>query len=291
MIDEFTQQMSGCFTRFEMLMYRRSRIVYQVQRLPSQQSRVFDNCIRHAQGLTAESCANSTNDLLRSLDSINSQCSSIARQFASVGEFDTDKLTRYLAGVLTRETGVAWLPVRYLLRAGSCRRPRVDAYGVIKADAVKTLPGIMDTMTLLDRKYGLPQLSSWVKYRETECEKAGCPKPDYQSIQNMDNIWMFTSNDFISVGANDRFNAFFDLNGITDKPFLHLSVNKNCEKTLREIGKIQGLNCYENYADPELSDSHPRSIALSALSALVSARVEKANEKASTPAQSQTFGG
>lgn len=277
---EFTQQLNSFFTQFENLMGRRKKLARQVQRLPNQQSQVYNNCVRHAQGrqvVFGDHCQQ--DDLSQRLAILNSQCSSVAELIVSAGDFSTDKLTKYLAGVLTRKTGVAWLPVRYLLRADACRLPRVDAYGLIKADAIKTLPGITDTMMLLDRKYGLPQLTSWVKFRETECEKLGCLIPDYETIENMDNIWMFTSNDFISVGANERFNAFFDLNGVEDKPFLHLYVTPNCEQPLREIGKIQGLNCYQNYDAPELSETHPHSIVLSALSELVYARVERASER------------
>ncbi len=288
---ESMQQLNVFFTQFEVLMGRRKRLAGQVQHFPSQQSQVFENCVRHAQNRQSfASDLYQQDNLSQRLAVLNSQCSSVAEQFVHAGDFSTDKLTKYLAGVLTRKTGVAWLPVRYLLRADAGRRPRVDAYGLIKADAIKTLPGITDTMTLLDRKYGLPQLTSWVKYRETDCEKQGCPKPDYESIENMDNIWMFTSNDFISVGATDRFNAFFDLNGVEGKPFLHLYVTPNYEQPLREIGKIQGLNCYQNYIAPELSETHPHSIVLSALSDLVDARVERASEKDAS-VQEAFFGG
>lgn len=261
MTDESSQPFENYFTQFDILMTRRKKIARQMQRVPAKTN--------PATAIYAQ------DELLCKLNLVDAQCTSVAQQISTAGNFSTDKLTKYLAGVLTRETGVAWLPVRYLLRADSCRRPRVDAYGVIKADAIKTLPGITDTMTLLDRKYGLPPLYSWVKYRETDCEKAGCPKPDYETIENMDNIWMFTSNDFISVGANDDYNAFFDLNEVDDKPFLHLSVAKNRESSLRQMGKLQGLNCYPNYDAPELNENHPRNIALTALSALVSARAER----------------
>ena len=277
MIDENLQQVNSYFSQFEILAGSRRRIFRQLQRTPSQtNTSVYDNCIQYAKGQkSAQSRINTRqSDLTKRLEILDAQCSVIAEQIAHLGDFETDKLTKYLAGVLTRQTGNAWLPVRYLLHAGTCRQPRIDAFGLIKAEAVKTLPGIPDTMTLLDRKFGLPQLTSWVKFRETECQKAGCTQPEYQSIQDMDNIWMFTSNDFISVGASEQFNAFFNVNGVDNKPFLHLYVGAGSENSLREIGKIRGLPCYANYDDPCLPQSHPRNIALKALSQLVSARIE-----------------
>lgn len=282
MIDEHLQQVNSYFAQFEILAGSRRKIFRQLQRIPSQSnSSVYDNYIQYASGQKAASLPSNTrqSDLNRRLEIVEAQCSVVAEQIAHFGDFETDKLTKYLAGVLTRKTNTPWLPVRYLLHAGTCRQPRIDAYGLIKAEAVKTLPGIPDTMTLLDRKFGLPQLNSWVKFRETECQKAGCLQPEYSSIQNMDNIWMFTSNDFISVGASEQFNAFFNVNGVENKPFLHLYVGARGENSLREIGKIKGLPCYSNYDDPCLPQSHPRNIALNALSQLVSARIERSKEE------------
>lgn len=185
----------------------------------------------------------------------------------NAGEFDTKRLTKYLAGVLTSRTGLKWLPVRYLLKPATSHTPQVEGYGLFMADALLTLPGLTDTMTVLDNNY-MPFNKTLIKYRE------GAGKITYTNTENMDNIWMFSSQNFISIGAGERFNAFFNCNTIMDKPYLHLCLNDENVKLLPYIAQ-EGDLCYPHYKEPNLPDVHPRQIAGEALADLVDARLSK----------------
>lgn len=278
MTDDHLRQVNNCFEKFEELNDDKRRLARQMQRLKkSLNSAVFANCISHATAgvAVAKNSAVPTSqeaELSTQMEGVNGECLRLAHRISQIGTFDTCKLTKHLASVLTKRTGTAWLPVRYLLRAETIRRPRIDAYAVIKAESAKLLPGIFDTMMILDKDTDLPVLDSWVKFRESECGSSLVDVPEYELIENMDNVWMFTSNDFISVGVSDRFNAFFNFNGVDTKPFLHLCVSEEYQDSLRAVGKLNNVPCYRDYSNPDLPTNHPRDIALSALSELVTAR-------------------
>lgn len=275
MTDDHLRQMDECFKKFDSLTVDRGMLFRQIQSIKN--ALVYEQCASHAAGRGGVTGSNSAEArhcavLCSRLNYVDTARKSAAEQIIRASTFSTPRFTKYLAGVLTKCTGSAWLPVRYLLRADTLRHPRVDAYAVIKVDAVKVLPGIFDTLTLLDEGVELPPLDSWVKFRESELSEDVRLHPDYQVIVNMDNIWMFTSHDFISVGVNERFNAFFNLNGVQNKPFLHLGVGEKYVSALQEVGHTQSMQCYSDYSVPVLPAKHPRDIALDALSDLVDKR-------------------
>ncbi len=278
MTDDHLRKVNSCFEKFEGLTDDKRRLFRQIQRLQkSVNSAVYAGCISHATTgakLTKPAVLPTTQEaeLTSQMRGLDLERLRMAHRISQISTFDTNNLTKHLAAVLSKRTGTAWLPVRYLLRAETIRRPRVDAYAVIKAESAKLLPGIFDTMTILDKDTVLPPLDSWVKYRESEVGSSLVDQPEYPSIENMENVWMFTSNDFISVGVSERFNAFFNFNGVDSKPFLHLCVGEEYQDLLREVGKLNNVPCYRDYSNPNLPTNHPRDIAICALSELVTAR-------------------
>ena len=185
------------------------------------------------------------------------------------GEFDTKKLTKYLANVLTNRTGATWLPIRFLLKPGSCYVPQVEGYGVLLAETLFVLPGLPETLTLLDHKDHTIYEKSVIKYRESSS------KPIlYENIDSMDHIWMFSSGNFISIGADEKFNAFFNNNHGISKPFLHVCLSEENVQTLHSLEDKSSI-CYGNYSVSDLPETHPRRIAMETIANLVDARIGK----------------
>ncbi len=210
------------------------------------------------------------NDVLRKkLAETDHQVAEIRATLNQAGEFDTKKLTKYLANVLTHNTKGTWLPIRYLLEPATHFTPQKEAYGLLLADSIYCLPDLPETFTLLDHKHYNQFERSDIKYRESD------DKPIvYKNIDSMDHIWMFGSWNFISVGTEEKYNAFFNTNSVTNKPFLHLCLSEENAQLLRTISD-ENTPCYRNYQANGLSENHPRKIVLNALADLVDARLDK----------------
>lgn len=197
-----------------------------------------------------------------------------AKKFFGACNFDTKAFTKLLASELSAETGQEWLPIRYLLRAGtSVHKPR-EAYGVILAEALLCLPNMTDTMTLLNTGKFVPCVRYNIKYTEEK----NCDKTEYEfvDVQNMKRIWELSSYNFLSIADTPVFNAILNLNETRDKPFLHLYLSKNSQRVLKSFGNIP---TYRSYDLPILPEQHPRIIANKIIASQVAKNLSKNNEK------------
>ena len=207
---------------------------------------------------------------------VDAKKTEISQSMFEAGFFQTKKLTKYLANVLTKETGVQWLPIRFLIEPKTAYKPQVEGYGVLLAESMHTLPNLADTITLLDSFDRLPMLRYDLKYKENGYGET----TKYSNIDDLDNIWMFGPRNFICIGANSEYSAFFNLNPEIEKPFLHLPLTQNEQTAIHSFNG--DFKCYPKYDEPNLPVEHPRFIALKALAGIVEGRLEKSLEQKET---------
>lgn len=275
MADDHKKWINYYFSTIQSLESQKTKLSNEIQRNQALLGEeVFGTCVQHAKRAFAASSSSSAlsskQDILNKrlaevCAASNSACATLLR----AGDFDTKKFTKYLANILSHETENKWLPIRYLLKPATRYTRQVEGYAVLQADALYSLPGLPDTLTLLDHKYHNPLSRSLIKYRESVN-----PHAVYQNVENFDNIWMFTSQNFISIGTEETFNAFVNKNQITNKPFLHVCLDEQNVEVLHNIEKVQNV-CYNNYSEPQLPEAHPRMIAINALTDLINTRLYK----------------
>lgn len=224
------------------------------------------------------------------LNSVITQETNLQKDLLNASQFKTKNLTQYLAKVLTTETGERWLPIRFLLQVNSSKNQQREAYGVLQAQSLYTLPDLPKTVTLLEcndeyclGRYGL-------KYKD----KYGQEYTEYDEIEDLsilNNIWMFGSQNFICIGAKPNCNALFNINSINDKPFLHIPLNMTGKMALATFDSKYPR--FRNYAEPNIPENHPRSIAINTLTNLINKNLEKQvisqNEQHSTQLKELTM--
>jgi len=194
-------------------------------------------------------------------DTIQEYCNTVLK----AGEFDTRKLTIFLAKNLTEKTHEQWLPIKFLLKPKTSHTEEVHAYGLLMAQCMTTLPYLADTITLLDPE--IPAYRYYLKYTEPQDHKT----ISYTKIDNFENIWCFTSQNMICVGTTPKFNAFFNTNKINSKPFLHLPLN-NLGKAVLPVFR-EDLPRYNKYDIPKLDKDHPRELCMDCLIDLLNKRL------------------
>ena len=210
-------------------------------------------------------------------DTIQNYCSTIVK----ASEFDTRKLTIYLAKKLTEKTNEQWLPIKFLLKPKTAYTDEVHAYGLLLGQCMTTIPYLADTITLLDPE--IPADRYFLKYIEPQDHRC----ISYPKVDNFENIWYFTSQNMICIGTNPKFNAFFNTNNITSKPFLHLPLNSLGKAVLPMFS--DKLPRYNKYDIPKLDSTHPREMCLDCLIDLMDQRLGlrerdlQPNEVISTP--------
>ena len=233
------------------------------------------------QKLTSTQLSNPSHDIKSSIsalqlrrDYLQNQCRNIdsrtdfyRHELLSASEFDTRKLIKYFAKVLTQKTGEIWLPIRFLISPATPNHKQIEAYGVLLGDAMHTIPNLGDTITLLDHNISLHKYS--LQFMEPDSHDS----VTYKNTENADNIWCFCSQNFICVSTNKTYNAFFDNNQVTNKPFLHLPLSSQGKKALASFG--EDYKRYSKYDMPELPENHPRSICIDCLTDLIAKRMDK----------------
>lgn len=197
-----------------------------------------------------------------------------AKKFFGACDLDTKEFAKTLSARLTEETGSEWLPIRYLLRAGTSVQEAREAYGVIMADALLSLPNMTDTITLLDTGKFVPCARYDIKY--TDINNKDKTEYEFINAQNMNRIWDLSSYNFLSIADTKTFNAILNLNDTRGKPFLHLYLSKNSQRILNQISSH--IPTYRSYDLPNLPQSHPRIIANELIASQVAKNLDKNNQ-------------
>ena len=182
---------------------------------------------------------------------IDDQIKDLKTNLMKARQFDTEKLTKHLAKVLTSERNELWLPIKFLIEPATQFHDKIEGYGVILGQSMFCLPNLADTIVLLSNDEYTTR-----RYRFKYNEDNGNAF-EYESIDDRHNIWSVSSKNFISVGTKPIFDAIFDNNNVS-KPFLHIALKEDSKNSLKYLGR--GFKSYDKYDISSLEEDHPRKI-------------------------------
>ncbi len=164
--------------------------------------------------------------------------------------FDTRKLTIQLAKHLSKVTDKEWLPIKYVLQPATDTQPQVESYAIILGESFFTIPNLYDFCTILDKP------NKHHKFLYTDY--SGHTKVKYIDTKSIENIWCFSSHNFINIGTKPQYSALINNNTIKTKPYLHTCLSPKNEDIFYSLGLENTYTTYSSMAEEE----HPRNICM-----------------------------